>query len=131
MLIGHGKIIEDLKRLAAEKKLSHGYIFYGPAMVGKRLVAQNFANFLETDDFSEPKLLRDTLLIAPDAKGTVSIDSIRTIKNFLWQKPNTSAYRTVIIDDAELMTSEAQKRPAQSCRGAAAFHTPHFDYKRY
>ena len=108
MLIGHEKIIEDLKRLAAKKNLAHGYIFYGPAMVGKRLAALCFANFLETGDFAEPKLLKDALPIAPDAKGTVGIDSIRTIKNFLWQKPNTSAYRTVIIDDAELMTPEAQ-----------------------
>jgi DNA polymerase III delta prime subunit len=116
MLVGHGKIIEDLKRLAAEKKLAHGYIFFGPAMVGKRLVALNFANFLESGDFSEPfdytqgkpKILSDALFIGPDERGTVGIDSIRAIKNFLWQKPNASAYRTVIIDDAELMTAEAQ-----------------------
>jgi DNA polymerase-3 subunit delta' len=33
---------------------------------------------------------------------------VREIKNFLWQKPNVSVRRTLILDDAELLTTEAQ-----------------------
>ena len=47
MLVGHGKIIKDLKELVAKNKLSHGYIFHGPPMVGKRTVALALARFLE------------------------------------------------------------------------------------
>ncbi len=115
-IIGHGAIIRDLKRLAEYDKLSHGYIFFGPAMVGKRTVAQSFVNFLETGNFEEPlavsgvepKVLQDGLLIKPDEKGTLGIDAVRTLKNFLWQKPNVSEKRTAIIDGGEFLTAEAQ-----------------------
>ncbi len=119
MLIGHEETIDDLKRLAAEKKLAHGYIFFGPAMVGKRMVALAFAKFLETGTFELPaenEILRDVKVIDlafakqlnPDVEDSITIDAVREIKNFLWQKPNVSLYRTLIIDDAEIMTSEAQ-----------------------
>jgi DNA polymerase III delta prime subunit len=44
----------------------------------------------------------------PDVKDSVGIDAVREIKNFLWQRPNASTKRTLIIDDAELLTDEAQ-----------------------
>ena len=47
-LVGHANIIRDLKKLADSGALSHGYIFSGPARVGKKLFARCFANFLET-----------------------------------------------------------------------------------
>ncbi len=108
MLIGHEKIIADLKNLAEKKQLSHGYIFFGPSMVGKRTAAMHFANYLETGEFSEPKILSDMLLIEPDEKGTLGIDAVRQLKAFLWQKPNVSARRIAIVDGGELMTPEAQ-----------------------
>ncbi len=131
-IIGHSHTISDLKRLAENGDLSHGYIFYGPAMVGKCLVAKSFANYLERGDFSvsaqggspssvaEPLrrtgasggkgggILQDSVLIEADEKGTLGIDKIRQLKNFLWHKPVLSLYRTAIVDDAELMTQEAQ-----------------------
>ncbi len=108
MLIGHEKIVEDLKKLAAKHELAHGYIFFGSSMVGKRTMALQFANFLETGEFAEPALLHDALLLAPDEKGTLGIDAVRTLKSFLWQKPNVSRYRTAIVDGGEFMTDEAQ-----------------------
>ena len=108
MLIGHAAIIKELKRLADQSGLSHGYVFWGPAMVGKRVVAESLANYLETGSFEEPKLLQDFLSITPDEKNTIGIDHVRQIKNFLWQKPAISARRTVVLDDAQCMTTEAQ-----------------------
>lgn len=117
MVVGHDRIIEDLKRLAKTGDLSHGYIFFGPAMVGKRSLALAFANFLERGErfgltsaeaFAEQKFLTDGLLIEPGETGTIGIDAARQIKYFLWQRPTTSQYRTVVIDNAELMTAEAQ-----------------------
>lgn len=133
MLIGHEQLVEDFKRLAERKELSHGYIFSGPARVGKKLFALCFANFLETGDFDSPsqvlpgkilegkegseakallppkqKILRDAFLLEPDENKTIGIDEIRRIRNFLWQKPIASRKRTVIINDAEALTGEAQ-----------------------
>lgn len=108
MLIGHEEVIGNLKKLALSKKLAHGYIFFGPAMVGKKTIALQFANFLETGIFGVPKILGDMLFVEPDEKFSVGIDAARDIKYFLWEKPNVSAYRTVIIDGVEHMTTEAQ-----------------------
>jgi DNA polymerase III delta prime subunit len=48
-------------------------------------------------------------MLDPDASGeSIGIDAAREVKNFLWQKPNTSARRTLILDNAELLTTEAQ-----------------------
>jgi len=119
MLIGHKKIIKDLSTFVKNETLGHGYIFFGPGMVGKRMVAQALANFLETGTFETPNdhvLLQDakTIDIAymksldPDTKDSIGIDAVREIKNFLWQKPNASTRRVLIIDGVEFLTTEAQ-----------------------
>ncbi len=120
MLIGHEKIVRDLKALIQKNALSHGYIFHGPSMVGKRTAAQALARFLEKGEFAPPaanEVMQDAQVIDfsfvrqlnPDATGSsIGIDAVREIKNFLWQKPNVSARRTLIIDDAEILTTEAQ-----------------------
>ena len=108
MIIGHKTAIRDLKKLADGENLSHSYIFWGPAMVGKRAVAEALANYLETGSFDKPQLLQDFLRIAPDEKNSIGIDQVRQIKNFLWQKPALSSRRTLVLDDAERMTAEAQ-----------------------
>lgn len=118
-LIGHKKIRTDLKKLAEKGGLSHGYIFYGPTMVGKRATAISLARFLEKGEFelpSENEILQDAQVIDfafakhlnPDVKDSIGIDAVREIKNFLWQRPNVSSRRTLIIDDFELLTTEAQ-----------------------
>jgi DNA polymerase III delta prime subunit len=107
-MIGHDKIIMDLKDLQVRGVLSHGYIFYGPAMIGKKLAAISFANFLEKREFSENGILSDLMLVTPGENGSIGIDAVREIQNFLWQKPNASPRRMLVIDDAERLTTEAQ-----------------------
>ncbi|OGY98115.1 MAG: hypothetical protein A2681_02700 [Candidatus Liptonbacteria bacterium RIFCSPHIGHO2_01_FULL_56_18b] len=113
MLIGHGHLLDDFKKLAAQKKLGHGYIFFGAPRIGKRLFAQSFARFLERGVFSADEgegipILSDLKLIEPDANHLIGIDAIREIRHFLWQMPNQSPYRTLIVDGSHLMTDEAQ-----------------------
>ncbi|OGY99386.1 MAG: hypothetical protein A2945_00830 [Candidatus Liptonbacteria bacterium RIFCSPLOWO2_01_FULL_52_25] len=118
-IIGHKEIVEDLKKLGSEQKLSHGYIFFGSSMVGKRTVAQALAKFLEKQEFApwtEGEAMHDAKVIDlefakyldPNIKNSVGIDAVREIKNFLFQKPNTSSRRTAIIDECEMLTTEAQ-----------------------
>ena len=125
MLIGHDAIVDDLKDLAERGMLGHGYIFVGPSMVGKRTVAAAFAHYLEKGVFEPPRsaatehgeVLQDLKIIDiafmkmldADASGdSIGIDAAREVKNFLWQRPNASARRTLVIDNAELLTTEAQ-----------------------
>jgi hypothetical protein len=119
MIIGHKSIIDNIKSLVARDHLGHGYIFFGSSMVGKRTVATGLGSFLENGHFEIPigdEVLQDTKIIDvdfmrtinPDTKDSIGIDAVREIKNFLWQKPNVSKRRTLIIDNAELLTTEAQ-----------------------
>jgi len=111
-MINYRELTDDFKRLVKENKLSHAYLFFGgdkKTHQEKFIFAQSLANFLENGIFEESEgLLRETLVISPDEKGTIGIDSIRQIKYFLWQKPNSSLKRLTIINEAENLTPEAQ-----------------------
>jgi DNA polymerase-3 subunit delta' len=104
MLCGHKDLKEVFSVLAKKGSLSHGYIFFGEPQVGKFSFALSLANFLETGNFeSDGRMLSEILVIKESG-----IDCVREIKNFLWQKPQNSSKRTVIIDNADLLTAEAQ-----------------------
>ncbi len=119
-IIGHDRTVGDMERLAGSGALGHGYILSGPSMVGKRTIAQAFGKFLEKGRFEAPtenEVLQDLKMIDssfvrmldPDARGeSIGIDAVREIKGFLWQRPNVSSRRTVIVDNADTLTTEAQ-----------------------
>jgi DNA polymerase-3 subunit delta' len=118
-IIGHEIIIANVKDLNKRNALGHGYVFFGPSMIGKRTTAQAIGNYLEKGIFESPHVneaFQDTKIIDiafmktinPDATDTIGIDAVREARNFLWQRPNTSSRRTLIIDNAELLTTEAQ-----------------------
>jgi DNA polymerase III delta prime subunit len=89
-------------------------------MVGKRTFASALARFLEKGVFepaAEGEVLQDAKIIDlafakhldSDKKGdSIGIDAVREIRNFLWQKPNVSKRRTLVLDEAEFLTAEAQ-----------------------
>ena len=113
MIIGHKEIIEQLKNLADNKFLSHGYLFWGEEYLGKKTVAKALANYLENKIFDVPqKILSDFLEINlqknQNEDETSALEEIRTIRFFLSQKPNNSSYRTVIIDNAQKLNRYAQ-----------------------
>ncbi|MBI4085517.1 MAG: hypothetical protein HY432_03385 [Candidatus Liptonbacteria bacterium] len=120
-MIGHEKLTKDFMAFAGNNGLANCYLFFGSPRVGKKLFAASLANFLETGEFGspslilsgeigegKPKILSDFIMIEPGKEGTIGIDEIRKIKNFLWQKPIISKRRTVVLDNSETMTGEAQ-----------------------
>ena len=118
-ILGHEKILKDFARLAKEGSLAQSFLFYGPEMVGKKTSALALAKFFEKGEFTPPhdgEILQDAMVVDinfmrqldPNVSDSVGIDAAREIKNFLVQKPNVSSRRTLIIDDAELLTTEAQ-----------------------
>ncbi|MCL5017403.1 MAG: DNA polymerase III subunit [Patescibacteria group bacterium] len=104
MFLGNNFLFEDFKKIARSGKISQGYIFFGEPQIGKFTFAISLANFLENNVFKKPvKTLTETLIIKK-----AGIDSVREIKNFLWQRPHNSLKRTVIIDNSDFLTAEAQ-----------------------
>lgn len=104
MFCGHKDLIERFSNLHKKGNLFHSYVFFGEPQVGKFSFALALANFLETGNFDiTEKLLSETLTIKQNG-----IDSVKEIKNFLWQKPHNSSKRIVIIDNADSLTAEAQ-----------------------
>ena len=111
MIVGHAKHVSDLTKLVARGRLSHSYIFWGPERIGKRTVAHAFGNFLENGKFEkirEGGILKDAVLVSPDAERKIGIDAIRELQYFLWQKPVESPRRLAIIDHGERLTPQAQ-----------------------
>ncbi len=109
MIIGHENSVKLFKKLADEDKLFHAYFFFGESQVGKFLFAVSLANYFEYGNFEKPKkILEETLIISPDEKNKIGIDSARRSQNFLFQSPILSKKRIVIIRDAENLTFEAQ-----------------------
>jgi len=112
MLIGHDQLIDNFKKLADNENLSHAYLFFGEPQVGKFLFALSLVNFFENKTFTIPQSpLKESLIIElkkGDKKEGIGIDEIRSLQNFLYQKPVFSKKRAVIIRDAENLTPDAQ-----------------------
>ena len=105
MLVSHQHLIKNFKVLVARGKLAHGYIFFGESRVGKFYFAKHLANLLENNTFEITSRVLQDALVLESASG---IDAMRDLKNFLWQKPIISSKRTIIIDNADRLTPEAQ-----------------------
>ncbi|MBI3638513.1 hypothetical protein HY227_02110 [Candidatus Wolfebacteria bacterium] len=106
------KLADDFKKLIKKDKLSHAYLFFGgneKDRENKFKFAESLANFLENGIFEPPqKMLIELLSISKNEGGTIGIDVVRAVKNFLFQKPIVSKYRVLIIKDSESLTTEAE-----------------------
>lgn len=110
MLFGHEEKIQAFARLLKEGGIGHAYLFFGDRGIGKHSFAKLLAYALEFGAFEErPEPLVDARFIAPDPEtGSIGIDAVRAIKNFVWQTPIRSPRRLVVVDDADALTPEAQ-----------------------
>ena len=115
-LAGYENLVKIFQGLIKEEKLSQSYIFFGEQQVGKLAFALSLASYIETDSFDLPKLtaegtpehiLKELLIVRPE-EDSIGIDKIREVKHFLSQKPVYAKIRTVIVDDAQKLTDEAQ-----------------------
>lgn len=89
--------------------LSHAYIFWGPAKIGKKQFALDLyclANRCGCIKKIEP----DLNLVAPqltEDETRIYIEDVRKIKLFLSPKPYVGPYKFAVIDDADRLTPEA------------------------
>jgi DNA polymerase-3 subunit delta' len=116
ILVGLEDKIEEFKKLIKENKLRQSYLFFGEPGIGKFTFARCLVNFLESGEFIPAnKPLIDSKIFQPEAcpptggeTGFIGIDSVRRLKQFLYQRPLISCRRSAIFDEADSLTPEAQ-----------------------
>ena len=118
-ILGNDKIKSQLKQAVDLRKTSHSYLFLGTSGIGKKMIAKEFAKMIlceseekycnhcksciEFDSNNNP----DFSLIEPDGTS-IKIEQIRQIQKKIIEAPIISKNKVYIIDDANLMTTEAQ-----------------------
>lgn len=118
-IVGNETAKATLKKTINLNKTSHSYMFVGISGIGKKIVAKDFAKALlcldenkycnkcksciEFDSNNNP----DFIFIEPD-NGSIKIDQIRNMQKQVSEKPIISNNKVCLINDADLMTIEAQ-----------------------
>jgi len=114
----HGKQWEYLNRLLQAGRIPQAMIFFGPDYLNKKEVAINFiklvncqhgkpCNKCESCLAIEGNNYPDLTIIEPE-KGSISIKQVKRIKENLSLKSYSSSVKSIIIDKAETMGTDAQ-----------------------
>lgn len=102
------EIENDFKRLIKNEALTHGYIFFGHAIEQQFKAAKSLANFLETGKWAEPaRVLFDARFI-DGAREDLGIEDMREFTHSLYQQPVVSSRRTLVVNAAHELTSQAE-----------------------
>jgi DNA polymerase-3 subunit delta' len=115
-------MIEHLKNAIAMDKVSHAYIFNGPDMSGKMMMAEAFAQTLQCEMGQNEPCMEcrsckqavnrnqpDIIYVTHEKPRTISVEDIRVqVNNDIVIKPYSSKYKIYIIDEAEKMNQQAQ-----------------------
>ena len=109
-IIGNNNVKQELKQAVKLNKFSHSYLFMGKEGIGKKLFAKEFANeiltpknALKIDLENNP----DFTFIKPEGTS-IKIEQIRQMQKKIIEAPIRAEKKVYIIDDADLMTREAQ-----------------------
>lgn len=121
-IIGHGNVIELLQKSIEMDKISHAYILNGEKGCGKKKVADAFCLALQCEKGGVDGCMEchackqvisgshpDVISLVREKENTIGVDEIRTqINNDVQIKPYNSKYKIYMIEDAHLMTEQAQ-----------------------
>ena len=118
-IIGNNNIKNELIHTVELNKKSHSYLFLGTAGIGKKEIAKEFAKMIlclnekkycnhcksciEFDSNNNP----DFQMVEPDG-NSIKIEQIRQMQRKIIEAPIISQNKVYIINDADLMTIEAQ-----------------------
>lgn len=119
-IIGHHKERERLKRLVDGKRISQGYLFFGPESIGKSLCALEYASMLAGEADFEPSKEKphpfDVCIVRPERetkRGVTKQKNIGAVEMrdallFLGRFPAAGNFRVVIVEDAHKLSLAAQ-----------------------
>ena len=103
-ILGNEKNKQILQKSIQNNTISHSYMFVGIQGIGKKIIAKEFAkNILCLNIDNNP----DFSMIGPDG-NSIKIEQIRELQKKIQEKPIISNNKVYIIDDADMMTQEAQ-----------------------
>lgn len=121
-IIGYDDLKDHLRTAIKQNKMAHAYILEGAEGSGKKLVANTIAKTLQCenqgeepcdtcvscqtfDNFNHP----DVFYVKPMKKKSIGVDDIRSqIQESIQIKPYKYPYKIYIIDQADLLTEQAQ-----------------------
>ena len=122
-IIGNNKTKGILIKSLKNKTILHSYMFVGNEGIGKKLIAKEFAKMVLCENFDDINNQEcenckscieffgnnnpDFIMIEPDGKN-IKIEQIRAMQTKVIEKPVISNKKVYIINDADLMTREAQ-----------------------
>lgn len=110
MIFGFEDKTDLFKKLIVGENLAHAYLFYGEPEIGKHSFAKTIAYLLEDREEEEEggAPLIDAMFVAAEEGKTLGIEDVASIQKFLYERPMLSKKRTVVVNDAEALTREAQ-----------------------
>ena len=119
-ILGNEKNKQILQKSIRNNTISHSYMFVGIQGIGKKIIAKEFAknilclntnnnqnctckSCIEFETNNNP----DFSIIEPDG-NSIKIEQIRELQKRIQEKPIISNSKVYIIDNADMMTQEAQ-----------------------
>ena len=121
-VIGHRDIVTHLKNAVQTGKVSHAYLFSGEKGSGKHMLATYFAMALECQEQEDVPCMHcpsckkalsgnhpDIKRIVPESASSLGVEALRTqLVEDVSIRPYERPYKVYIVDDADLMTVQAQ-----------------------
>ncbi|MBQ9233080.1 MAG: DNA polymerase III subunit delta' [Lachnospiraceae bacterium] len=120
-IVGHEDIIKHFKSSIEMDKVAHAYIINGEVGSGKKALARAFSKTLQceaggVDPCERCQSCRQAetdnhpdIIFVTHEKSVISVNDIRQqVVNTIDIKPYKSRYKIYIIEESELMTTEAQ-----------------------
>ena len=116
---GQQIVVQTLKNIIKNNKLTHAYLFVGPRGTGKTSIAKIFAKTINClypeDGLSCEKCdicisnnsNENVDIIEMDAASNNGVDEIREIRNHITLLPTVSKYKIYIIDEVHMLTTGA------------------------
>ncbi len=122
-LIGQNRVKSALTEMFVSGKVGHAYLFNGPAGIGKKTFAKEFAKLVMCPSSENGRycgiceccVLMDNAtnpdfkaIGCAEGKNTVSVEAVRDLREDIVTAPVFGKRKVYVIEDAEKMTEQAQ-----------------------
>lgn len=121
-VVGHEEVVQYIKNVVVQDKVSHAYIINGEKGSGKKLLSHLFAQSLQCEKNEEEPCNEchsckqalsgnhpDIIEVTHEKPNSIGVDDIRVqVNEDIQVKPYNGKYKIYIIPEADLMTVQAQ-----------------------
>lgn len=121
-ILGHGNVINFLQKSIEMNKVSHAYIITGEKGCGKKKIADSFCMALQCENGGVDGCMEchsckqvlsdnhpDVIHLVREKENSIGVEDVRVqINNDIQIKPYSGKYKIYMIEDAHLLTTQAQ-----------------------